>query len=148
MSDLLSECLPMVRHLVDDTDEADYEFSDSRLSSLIFVAAMYVNQDMRSGYSISLCSQTISPEPDAQFINLVSLRSACMLLKGVHTGWARNDFRVSDGPTTVDMKNITDKVKQAADSACQTYEKTKLDIQMGGTTLTGVVISTPNSESE
>ena len=58
MSDLLSECLPMVRHLVDMTlDETDYEFSDSRLSSLIFVAAMYVNQDMRSGYSISLCSQ-------------------------------------------------------------------------------------------
>ena len=148
MSDLLSETLPMVRHLVDDTDETDYEFSDERLSALIYVAAMYVNQDMRGSYSISLCSQTISPEPDSQFINLVSLRAACMLLKGVHTGWARNDFRVSDGPTTVDMKNITDKVKQAADSACATYDRTKLDIQMGGTTLTGVVISTPSSDSE
>lgn len=147
MADLLSECLPMVRHLVDDTDETSYEFSDERLSALIFVAAQYVNQDFFSSYSISLCSQTISPEPDQQFINLTSLKTACILLKGVHTGWARNDFRVSDGPTTVDLKNITDKVKQAAEDACANYERTKLNIQMGGTVISGVVISTPNSES-
>lgn len=146
MTDLSSECIPIVRHLVDDVNPDSYEYSDERLSALVFIAASYVNTDFQSGYSISLCGQTINPEPSSQFISLTALKAACMLLRGIHTSWARSDFRVTDGPTTVDVKGIADKVKVAAASACQEYEKLKLDIQMGGT-FNGQIISTPSSES-
>lgn len=145
--DLLSDTLIYLRHQIDDTDEDNYEFSDERLSKLIFVAASYVNMDTNSGYTISLCGQTISPDPDAEFINLVALRAACMFLRSTHTSWARNDFKVSDGPTTVDLKGAADKIKAAADSACLQYDRAILNKSMGRT-ITGCIISTPNSESE
>jgi len=145
--DLISDTLIYLRHIVDDTDEDNYEYSDKRLTTLIFVAASYVSSDIAAGYDISLCGQTISPDPDSNFINLVALRAACMLTRSVHTSWARNDFKVSDGPTTVDVKGMADKSKAAADSICQQYEKAKTDHLMGRT-LTGYIVSTPNSESE
>lgn len=146
MPDLLSDSLVFVRHLIDDTDDTDYEYSDNRLSTLIFVAASFVNSDIRASYTLNLCNQTISPAPDSDFINLVSLKAACMIMRSAHTSYARNDFRVSDGPTTVDLKGAADKIKAAADSLCDQYERAKLDLIMGRT-VSGCIISTPNSES-
>lgn len=147
MTDLLSDTLVYVRHLIDDTDESNYEYSDNRLSTLIFVSASYVNTDIRANYTINLCNQTISPEPSQDFINLVALKAACMLMRSSHTSYSRNDFRVSDGPTTVDLKGAADKIKVAADSLCEQYERAKLDLNIGRT-VNGYIISTPNSESE
>lgn len=146
MSDIISTALVYLRHLVDDTDQDNYEYSDERLSSLLFVAASYVNRDINSSYTINLCGQTISPDPDSNFINLVSLKAACMLVRSQQASYARNDFRVSDGPTTVDLKNSADQLKSAADSICNQYEKAKLDMIMGRT-VNGYIASTPNSES-
>lgn len=132
-----------VRHLVDDSIEP-FEFSDDRLSALTITAASFVNMDISASYTISMCSQSITPEPDSKFINLVSLKAACMLMRSVHTSWARNDFRVSDGPTTVDVKGMADKIKAAADDLCEQYEKSKLYYLFSNS---GCIISTPNSDS-
>ncbi len=140
--DLLT-IVTFIRHLVDDSIEP-FEYSDDRLSALAITAASFVNMDISASYTISLCSQSISPEPDSKFINLVSLKAACMLMRSNHTSWARNDFRVSDGPTTVDVKGIADKIKVAADSLCEQYEKAKLYHLFGSS---GCIISTPNSDS-
>lgn len=147
MTDLASDTLIYVRHLIDDTNEDDYEYSDDRLIVLIFVAAAYVNNDISAGYTISLCNKTIDSEPSSNFINLVSLKAACMLMRSSQTSWARNDFKVSDGPTTVDLKGAADKTKAAADSLCDQYERAKIDYLMGRS-LNGYIISTPNSECE
>jgi len=144
MSDPIYDTLTFVRVLIDDV-ESPYEYSDDRLITLIMVASNYVNMDTSSSYTINLCGQTISPTPDANFINLTALKAACMLLRSNHTSWARNDFRVSDGPTTVDLKGIADKTKVAADSICNLYEKAKLD-QIMGRSISGYIISTPSSQ--
>lgn len=146
MPDLASNAIINVRYLIDDTDDSSYEYSDDRLSTLIFVAASYVNRDINASYDISLCGQTISPQPDNNFINLVSLKAACMHVRAQQTSFARNDFRVSDGPTSIDLKNSSEQLKNAADSLCNEYNKAKLDMIMGRT-VNGFIISTPNSES-
>lgn len=146
MIDLISNAIVYLRYLIDDVDESDYEYSDNRLSGLIFVAASYVNRDINGSYEINICGQTITPNPDTNFINLVSLKAACLHVRSQQVSFARNDFRVSDGPTTVDLKNSSDQLKRSADDICHQYEKAKLDMIMGRT-VNGHIISTPNSES-
>lgn len=140
-----NDALMYIRTLVDDTDEEDYEFTDDRLLSLIFVAASYVNAEIAEEYEISICGQTISPDPDSSFINLVSLKAACMLIKSQQSAFARaGEFKFTDGPSTVDLKGTADKLKSAADSACGTYEKFKHYVLMSEG---GISLSTPNDES-
>lgn len=146
MIDLISNALVFLRYLIDDVDESNYEYSDNRLTGLIFVAASYVNRDINGSYDINICGQSIAPNPDSNFINLVSLKAACLHVRSQQTSFARNDFRVSDGPTTVDLKSSSEQLKKSADDMCNLYEKAKLDMIMGRT-VNGYITSTPNSES-
>lgn len=139
-----TDVLIMLRHLTDDLD-CTYTYSDDRLIALIFVASSYVNMDLGASYTISLSSQTISPTPDSSFTNLVSLKAACLLLRSVATSYARNDFKVQDGPASVDLKGISDKLKDSANSYCEQYSRAIQKILISGTS--GVAVSTPNDLS-
>lgn len=140
----IDDGLNLLRALIDDMDSDDYEFSDDRLITLLLVAANYVNMDINETYTISFCAQTVTPDPDSTFINLCAYKAACLLIRSQHTSFARNDFRVTDGPTSVDLKNSADKLKVAADSICDQYDRLKFGQIMGEG---GYGISTPNSES-
>jgi hypothetical protein len=144
---LEDDSLILLRNLIDDVDEDNYEFSDTRLLSLLYVAASYVNIDVVGGYSISLCNQTITPEIDSNFVNLVALKAACMLLRSQQTSFARSgDFKVVDGPAQVDVKNLSGNMKISADSVCDQYQRLRLSVIMGAA-VGGLCISTPNSNS-
>lgn len=139
-----TDVLMMVRHLTDDVDCGAYTYSDDRLIALIFVASNYVNMDISGSYTISLSNQTISPTPDANFVNLVSLKAACLLLRSVASSYARQDFKFQDGPSTIDLKGISDKIKDSANSLCDQYTRSAQRIIMGDG---GYGFSTPNSDS-
>jgi len=139
-----TDVLTMVRHLTDDVDCGSYTYSDDRLISLIFVASNYVNMDLNGSYTISLSAQTISPVPDANFSNLVSLKAACLLLRAVATSYARQDFKFQDGPSSLDLKGISDKIKDSANSLCDQYSRSVHRLIMGDG---GCAFSTPNSDS-
>lgn len=141
-----TDVLIMVRHLTDDVDCGAYTYSDDRLIALIFVASNYVNMDIGSSYTISLSNQTISPTPDSNFANLVSLKAACLLLRSVASSYARQDFKFQDGPSTIDLKGISDKIKDSANSLCDQYTKSAQRIIMGDMA-GGCAFSTPNSDS-
>lgn len=139
-----TDVLTMLRHLTDDV-ECTYTYSDDRLLTLIFVAASYVNMDMGASYTISLANQTISPTPDSTFINLVSMKAACLLLKSIATSYAKQDFKFQDGPASVDLKGISDKIKESANSYCEQYSRSLQRILISGTS--GYAVSTPNNLS-
>ena len=127
------EVLNMLRSLIGDIDACDYEYSDERLSSLIFVAAFYVNQDLCGDYTISVSSKTISPNPisptyDKNMVSLTSLKAACLLMNSESTQASKSDFKVMDGPSTVDIEGISGKIRAAADNFCGQYERAKLAI--------------------
>lgn len=134
----------MVRHLTDDL-ECTYTYSDDRLIALIFVASSYVNMDLSGSYTIDISNQTISPTPDSSFTNLVSLKAACLLLRAVATSYARNDFKFQDGPASVDLKGISDKLKDSANAYCEQYSRSIQRILISGTS--GYAVSTPNNLS-
>lgn len=141
---LESEVLPILRNIIDDTDESSYEYSDERLISLIYIAASYVNNELNQEYEISVCSQTFSPEPTSSFINIVAYKAACILTRSVQKSYSKYDFRVTDGPATVDLKGASDKLRLIGDTLCGQYEKYKMQFIMGEG---GYSVSTPNSES-
>ena len=141
---LESEVLPILRNIIDDTDASSYEYSDDRLISLIYIAATYVNSELNFEYDISVCNQIITQTPSSKFINLVSYKAACILMRSIQKSYAQNDFRVTDGPATVDIKGVSDKIENVGNSICAEYDKLKFNNIMNDG---GYSISTPNSES-
>jgi len=142
-----SNVLLMVRHLVDDIEcDQAYTYSDERLLSLIFVSASLVNMDLGGSYIIDLKGQSISPTPDSDFTNLVALKAACRLLSAIAISYARNDFKIQDGPSIVDIKGISDKLKDSSKLFCEDYTRQLQKTALGGSSY-GVVYSTPDSES-
>jgi len=77
--------IPMVRILINDYDDTNYEYSDDRLQDTIVVAAQLVNQEINfdTVYTINIPLVTISPDPtiavDNAFVNFVTLKSACFV---------------------------------------------------------------------
>lgn len=106
------------------------------------MSASYVNFDMNTEYTISVSGRSISPTPDSLFANLVALKSACLLVRSEQTSYSKMDFRVSDGPSTVDLKGAADKLKQVGDSICEQYARALNRYLMG---VGGYGILTPNS---
>ena len=139
--------LVILRHLIDDVGTT-LEYTDERLIELLYVASVYVNLELGTAYSINICAQTISPEPDSSFYTLVALKAACLLIRGVQSSYSKSDFKVTDGPSTVDLKGSADKIKASADGFCNQYERAKMSFLMGNSDYGGgYAISTPNSES-
>lgn len=144
----LENSLIILRHLVDDLDETSLDYTDERLIELLYIAATYTNLEIGTAYAINVCSQTISPDPDTVFNTLVALKAACLLSRSTQNSYAKYDFKVTDGPSSVDLKGSADKLKISADSFCNQYERAKLAYLMGNTDFGGgYAITTPSSES-
>lgn len=140
----LEDSLIILRHIIDDTSSVDY--TDDRLIELLYIAAVYVNLDITASYSINVCNQTISPDPDNAFNTLVALKAACLLVRSTQSSYAKQDFSVTDGPSTVSLKGASASLKISADGFCNQYEKAKISYLMGSDDFGGgLAISTPNS---
>lgn len=78
--------LLQLRVLLDDLDETDIEFTDKRLSQVIFAAAKAVKAEVLNicqTYQITIDCDTgefdICPTPDETFASLIVAKAACML---------------------------------------------------------------------
>lgn len=137
------DVITIIRHMIDDLDCSDQEYTDDRLLELIFIAANYTNLDIDTEYTISISEQSISPAPDSHFTNLVALKATCMLLRSAAASYAKFDFKVTDGPSTVDLKDIAQKLQTAADNSCKQYSTLVQRRFMGEG---GYVYSTPRGQ--
>lgn len=143
---MIEESLTILRHLIDDTASTSY--TDERLLELLYISAVYVNMDIGGNYLIDICSQTITPETDSSFDTLVALKAACLLVRSTQNSYAKNDFTVTDGPSSVNLKGAAASIKVSADGFCSQYERSKMLFLMGNTNFGGgLAISTPSSAS-
>jgi hypothetical protein len=81
-----NEMVRIVRHLVDDLDAATY--SDSRLEETVLVSAQMVQLQVTfdKTYTVDVDELLLTPDPtaatrDNAFINLVCLKTACIILQ-------------------------------------------------------------------
>jgi hypothetical protein len=101
----------MVRTLINDLDETNYKYTDSRIDSTIAVAAQLVilELDFKNKYVVDVIQETIEPDPadDNQFINLLVYRAAIIIVGGEVKIEASNAIAIKDGPSAIDLRGVS-----------------------------------------
>lgn len=142
-----NEIVVILRHLIDDTDCTLY--TNDRLEETILVSAQFVNLeiDFDKTYTIDIDALTLTPSPtdsvrDDAFINLVSLKAACIILRGEAKANALQAIKLKDGPTEIDTGQRHKAVEVQATQMCEAYQRSKLQY-VTGTGRTGQAVMTP-----
>ncbi len=142
-----NEMVVILRHLVDDVTCVLYK--NDRLEESILVSAQFVNLevDFDKTYTIDIDQLILTPDPTASvrddaFINLVSLKAACIILKGEAKANALQAIKIKDGPTEIDTGQRHKAIEVQATQMCDTYQKSKIQY-VAGTGRTGQAVLTP-----
>lgn len=142
----------MVRHLISDVDPANYKYSAKRLETSILVAAQLLlsETDLRQSYNINVENCQLSPDPtdaetkDEDFISLVSLKCACIILGGEVRAESGNAISIKDGPSAIDLRGVSGTLMTLYKDLCEKYGQMLLDYQAGNS-LAGHAILGPYS---
>lgn len=143
-----NEMVRILRHLIDDLDSATY--ADSRLEELILVSAqlMIDTIDFDNTYTIDVDTLALSPDPttlttkDNEFINLVCLKSACIILGSEAKTAASHAYVIKDGPSAIDGKGVYAALKQIHNDMLDTLANAILAMRAGNS-VAGEAILTP-----
>lgn len=144
MTDLSDEALTKLRYVIDDTDSSAYKYTDNRLTTLLSVSATYVKDDISADYTVNLSGGTISPDIEDIVVNLIVLKSACLLTKSEYKSSSQCAVRFTDGPSTADYKGVADSLKEAAKNFCEDYTRAMM-YYLTGQSDSIALISTPNN---
>ena len=142
----------MVRYLISDVDPVNYKYSPRRLETTILVAAQMLTTetDLNEDYSINVETCLLDPDPtdeatkDDDFIALVILKTACIMLGGEIRAEAGNAIAVKDGPSSIDLRGVTGTLNTLYRDMCAKYDQLLLDYKAGNS-LAGHAILGPYS---
>ena len=145
----------VLRVLLNDMAEP-YQYSDERLYQLLTVAAQQVqaaNLSFPLVYKVNIPQLTISPDPtdsslntrDDSFINLVTLRAACITSHGEARTAVKQGISIRDGSSAIDLRGpLEGRLKLLEIGYCETYDQAKLEYQTARIgTIAGATILTP-----
>lgn len=127
-----SEITTIVRILINDY-VAPYTYTDARLQQTILVAAQFVQFDVNldNQYNINITGGTLSPDPttlsekDSIFINLTSLKAACIVDQSTYrTKAALEGLRAALGPASLNVTGAATAWKTMLQMGpCATYDE-------------------------
>ena len=145
----------VLRVLLNDLT-APYQYSDERLYQLLTVASQQVqaaNLSFPLIYKINIPSLTITPDPtdsdagtrDDNFINLVTLKAACITSHGEARTAAKQGISIRDGSSAIDLTGpLQGRLKLIEIGYCESYDQSKLEYQTARIgTIAGATILTP-----
>jgi len=143
----------IVRHLINDVDSSNYQFSDNRIETSILVAAQLVVSEVEfpNTYDINVESCTLSPDPtddgsrDNDFITLICLKTACIILGGEVRGGSGNAISIKDGPSAIDLRGVTQTLMALFKDMCEKYEQALFSYESGESSINGQSILSPYS---
>lgn len=135
------EAIEILRNIIDDAACAVY--TDARLRRLLVVAAFQVVQEasFTQTFTVDITAQTITPDPgdtdgntrDNSLINLMCLKAACIMERGVTGTSAGKAVAGKDGFSSFDLRGVAEaRLKLMQVGACKEYEKALADYQSGG----------------
>tara|TARA_B100000131_G_scaffold270286_1_gene270038 strand:+ start:4599 stop:5117 length:519 start_codon:yes stop_codon:yes gene_type:complete len=129
----------MVRHIVNDVDPTSYKYAVKRLETTILVAAELVtfDVDVANTYTINVEQCSLSPDPtdapkDSAFINLVALKTACIIVGSEVRAEASNAISIKDGPSAIDLRGVAATLNTLYKDLCEKYEQLVIDYVAGG----------------
>lgn len=149
------EMTTIVRTLINDLDSTNYTYSNSRLETTILVAAQIVltEIDFENTYVVDVEQCHLVPDPtdpttglatvnkDDPFINLVSLKTACIIMGSEMKTQALNAVKVSDGPSSIDYTAVAANVRYLYEFACKSYEEYKFNYAAGNNAVGKAILS-------
>ena len=142
--------LPMVRILINDYDDANYEYSDDRLIQTLVVAAQLVNQeiDFSTSYTINVPLVTITPDPttgtiDNAFTNFTVLKAACFMdMSTFRTKAALAGLKAKLGPAVLETMEHLNGFKQLITiGPCAAYATLKNEWMFGNNVVVEAILS-------
>ena len=114
------EMVPMVRAVIGDTDT----YTDERLETAICIAAKFVSAQYFKTYTVT--NSSITPDPtnplNTWFVNLTVLKTACMIGNAEARVSAGQGIAIKDGPSSLDLKGISQYKATSAKTFCQMYD--------------------------
>jgi len=147
----------IVRHLIDDLDAAKYKYSQNRVETAILVSAQLttMNVDFNNSYTINVESCSLSPDPtdagtkDNPFINLVSLRTACIILGGEIRSESGNAISIKDGPSAIDLRGVSQVLATLYKDLSDRYDHSLLEYRAGNSIAGHAILGpySPGSDS-
>lgn len=149
------EMSTIVRHLINDVDSTNYTYTDQRIETSILVSAQIVlsEVDFENTYTVDVEQCYLNPDPtdpttglatvnkDDGFINLVSLKTACLILGSEMKTQALNAVRVSDGPSSIDYTAVAANIKYLYEFSCKQYEEYKFNYAAGNNAVGKAILS-------
>jgi hypothetical protein len=131
-----SELILITRHLIGELCGDVY--SDDRIEETIVVAAqlMIAETSFQVDYSIDVDNVTMTPDPTANprddiFIGLVTLKAACILMRGaMRDAAAREGVRVRDKMGEIEIRGRFAAIQGIAKSYCDAYQRAKLEYSL------------------
>jgi hypothetical protein len=147
-----SELTTIVRHLIDDTDISNPTYTDCRLETAILVSArlLLLEADFEQTYTVNVDQCLLSPDPttsgaeDEGFINLLCLKTACIILGNEAKAKSRQAVKITDGPSSVDSTKVAENLLKMHEKMCEAYEDYKFNFTAVNNNV-GKAILTPYS---
>ena len=149
-----TDALQILRVLLDDIDETTQKYTDDKLTSVLVVSAYQLNQelDFDETYVVNIGAETITPDPtdDNDFMNLMTLKGACIVNRSELLIAANRAIYVKDGGAAVDLRGVPEnKIKVLEKGWCAAFQDAKIEFlkaqagisRMGATTAGAVILS-------
>lgn len=133
MASWKNSSLKILRAMISDLDETAYIYTDDRLLSLLIISAASnsLEIDFSSTYTVNVCTTTITPEPDIQFIILMVLKALCIVREGEYKTASSSAISFKDGPSSIDSRDKAIHYKNLMDKACANLDRARLSYQFG-----------------
>lgn len=134
--------LPLIlRNILDDL-KATPKYTDDRLSQLILVSAQLVQQEIGfdTNYVVDIENFSLSPDPtdrlmgtrNDNFVNLVVLKSACLLSMSELRSSSLRSIGIRDGSSAIDLKQNLPGNQLIVRNFCDLYNDAKQDFLVNG----------------
>lgn len=154
------EMVPIVRGLImdypDDETGDVAKYSDDRLAELILIAAQRVRgmAAFPKDYAVSITNGTMRPDPtalprDENFINLVTLKVACMIVTAEVREFTAQGISVRDGSSAVNLQRSPVSLRIMQETYCKEFEDALFKFTFsGGEEVIGSMVVGPNYPAE
>ena len=146
------ETIEIFRVLINDLEDTP-KYSDERLERILLVAAFQVNEkaDFLNDYTVDIQTTTLSPDPtsddyrDDSFVNLMCLKAACLMERGLAAKAANLALLGREGFSSVDLRGVAEAKQKMLEKGgfCATFNDELLSYQMGSAQVAGAAILGP-----
>lgn len=142
----MSTILEILRALINDVAETEY--SDADLTMLILIASINIQQEISFpiSYEVNLITKEINPDPstDNAFCLFAAHKAAITITYTELRTYAKQSFRIKDGPSDVDLKDSYKGLKDLIDLLEKQYDVMKKDYLLEDSSF-GYAVITPTT---